>query len=58
MKIPYTTEIREDTGLYNGKVGMWLFLASEVMLFGALFLRLCVTLRIGAREEVSGRMDC
>lgn len=47
MKIPYTTEIREDTGLYNGKVGMWLFLASEVMLFGALFSAY-VFLRIGA----------
>lgn len=49
MKIPYTTEIREDTGLYNGKVGMWLFLASELMLFGALFSAY-VLLRIGARE--------
>lgn len=49
MKIPYTTEIREDTGLYNGKVGMWLFLASEVMLFGALFSAY-VLLRIGAWE--------
>jgi heme/copper-type cytochrome/quinol oxidase subunit 3 len=25
------------TGMYNGKFGLWLFLASEVMLFGALF---------------------
>lgn len=49
MAIPYTTEIREDTGLYNGKVGMWLFLASEVMLFGALFSAY-VFLRINARE--------
>jgi cytochrome c oxidase subunit 3 len=49
MKIPYTTDIREDTGLYNGKLGMWLFLASEVMLFGALFSAY-VFLRIGARE--------
>jgi cytochrome c oxidase subunit 3 len=49
MAIPYTTEIREDTGLYNGKLGMWLFLASEVMLFGALFSAY-VFLRIGARE--------
>ena len=37
MEIPYTTHAREDTGLYNAKVGIWLFLASEVMLFGALF---------------------
>ena len=49
MKIPYTTEIREDTGLYNAKVGMWLFLASEAMLFGALFSAY-VFLRIGAWE--------
>lgn len=37
MDIPYTSAPREDTGLYNAKVGIWLFLASEVMLFGALF---------------------
>src|ERR671935_806974 len=37
MEIPYTVEIRRDTGLTNGKIGIWLFLASEVMLFGALF---------------------
>jgi cytochrome c oxidase subunit 3 len=35
MDIPYTVEIRRDTGLINGKIGIWLFLASEVMLFGA-----------------------
>jgi heme/copper-type cytochrome/quinol oxidase subunit 3 len=35
--IPYTTEIRPDTGLTNPKLGIWLFLASEVMLFGSLF---------------------
>ena len=37
MEIPYTVEARRDTGLTNGKIGIWLFLASEVMLFGALF---------------------
>ena len=37
MEIPYTVETRPDTGLANGKLGIWLFLASEVMLFGALF---------------------
>ncbi len=37
MDIPYTVQPREDTGLFNAKVGIWLFLASEVMLFGALF---------------------
>jgi len=35
--IPYTVKPRLDTGLYNAKFGIWLFLASEVMLFGALF---------------------
>ena len=35
--IPYNVEPRPDTGLYNAKLGIWLFLASEVMLFGALF---------------------
>lgn len=45
--IPYTVEAREDTGLYNAKLGIWLFLASEVMLFGALFSSY-VLLRTGA----------
>jgi len=47
MDIPYTTEPRPDTGLYNAKLGIWLFLASEVMLFGALFSSY-VLLRTGA----------
>ena len=37
MEIPYTSDIRPDTGVYNAKLGIWLFLASEVMLFGGLF---------------------
>jgi cytochrome c oxidase subunit 3 len=37
MDIPYTINARPDTGLYNAKLGIWLFLASEVMLFGGLF---------------------
>ena len=37
MDIPYTVKDRPDTGLYNAKLGIWLFLASEVMLFGGLF---------------------
>lgn len=45
--IPYTVEIRPDTGLNNVKIGIWLFLASEVMLFGALFASY-ILLRIGA----------
>lgn len=49
MDIPYTVQPRPDTGLYNAKVGIWLFLASEVMLFGALFSAY-ILLRVGAPE--------
>ena len=37
MEIPYIVDEREDTGLINSKLGIWIFLASEVMLFGGLF---------------------
>ena len=37
MEIPYTVTARPDTGLWNAKIGIWLFLGSEVMLFGGLF---------------------
>ena len=37
IEIPYNVEERKVTGLYNSKLGIWLFLASEIMLFGALF---------------------
>ncbi|OED34957.1 hypothetical protein AB834_05405 [PVC group bacterium (ex Bugula neritina AB1)] len=37
MKIPFAVEERPDTGLNNGRFGIWLFLASELMLFGGLF---------------------
>src|SRR6187401_2222939 len=47
MDIPYTFAERRDTGLTNGKIGIWLFLASEVMLFGALFATY-ILLRTGA----------
>ena len=47
MEIPYTVTARPDTGLWNAKIGIWLFLASEVMLFGGLFSSY-VFLRIGA----------
>lgn len=47
MEIPYTVEARPDTGLYNAKVGIWLFLASEVMLFGGLFSAY-ILLRVGS----------
>lgn len=46
MDIPYTVKPRPDTGVYNAKLGVWLFLASEVMLFGGLFSAY-IFLRIG-----------
>ncbi len=47
MEIPYTVTARPDTGLWNAKIGVWLFLASEVMLFGGLFSSY-IFLRLGA----------
>ncbi len=47
MAIPYTVEARPDTGLNNVKIGIWLFLASEVMLFGGLFAGYII-LRVGS----------
>ena len=47
VEIPYAVKPHPVTGLYNGKLGIWLFLASEVMLFGALFSTY-VLLRVGA----------
>lgn len=47
MEIPYTVKNRPDTGLYNAKIGVWLFLASEVMLFGG-FFSAYVLLRAGS----------
>jgi cytochrome c oxidase subunit III len=37
LEIPYTTSARPDTGVTNPTLGIWLFLASEIMLFGSLF---------------------
>jgi heme/copper-type cytochrome/quinol oxidase subunit 3 len=56
MDIPYTVESRPDTGLTNGKLGIWLFLASEVMLFGALFSSYII-LRIGAPVWPHGTLN-
>ncbi len=47
MEIPYVVTPRKDTGLFNSKIAIWLFLASEVMLFGGLFSGY-VFLRLGA----------
>lgn len=47
--LPYTVEPHPVTGVYSGKLGTWLFLASEIMLFGALFSAY-VLLRVTAPE--------
>ncbi len=47
MGLPCEVKPHPITGLYNGKFAIWLFLASEVMLFGALFSSY-VLLRVGA----------
>ncbi|HXG73155.1 MAG TPA: cbb3-type cytochrome c oxidase subunit I, partial [Gemmatimonadaceae bacterium] len=46
-EIPYTVAQRPDTRINNVSLGMWLFIASEVMLFGGLFSAY-VLLRAGA----------
>ena len=56
MDIPYTVQPRPDTGVYNAKMGIWLFLASEVMLFGGLFSAY-VLLRVGADEWPHGWLN-
>jgi cytochrome c oxidase subunit III len=56
VEIPYTVEPRPDSGLANGKLGIWLFLASEVMLFGALFSTY-ILLRVGAPEWPHGELS-
>lgn len=55
-EIPYTVEPRKDTGLWNAKLGIWLFLASEVMLFGGLFSAY-VFLRLGADRWPHGLLN-
>jgi cytochrome c oxidase subunit III len=54
MNIPYTVDRRADTGVTNVTMGIWLFLASEVMLFGALFSAYTL-LRISAPAWPHGR---
>ena len=56
MEIPYIVDARPDTGLNNSKLGIWLFLASEVMLFGALFSTYII-LRVGAPEWPHGELN-
>ncbi len=51
MQIPHEVIPRRDTGLYNAKIGIWIFLASEVMLFGGLFSAYAF-LRLGVQTGV------
>ena len=46
-EIPWTSTPRPDTRTTNGRLGIWLFLASEAMFFGSLFSAY-VLLRAGA----------
>ncbi len=48
-EIPYVEEARPDTGVSNGTVGILLFLASEVMFFGALVASYTL-LRLSAQD--------
>ncbi|MDP6777615.1 MAG: cytochrome c oxidase subunit 3 [Candidatus Latescibacteria bacterium] len=55
-EIPYIVKPHPVTGIYNAKFGTWLFLASEVMLFGALFSSY-VLLRVGAEAWPLGSKE-
>ena len=48
--IPWQLEERPDTGTTNGRLAIWLFLASEVLFFGALFSAYLL-LRLGQEAE-------
>lgn len=51
--IPWTYQRRDDTGTTNIRVGVWLLIASEAMLFAALFASV-VMLRGGADRWPDG----
>lgn len=53
MEIRHIVEPHPDTGINNSKLGIWLFLASEVMLFGALFSSL-ILLRVSSLSWPNG----
>lgn len=54
--IPYVYEPHPVTGVTNAKLGIWLFLASEVMLFGALFSTYII-LRNGSTDWPTGELN-
>ena len=51
--IPYIVQERPDTGFNNATLGIWLFLSSEIMLFGGLFSAYML-LRTGAAHWPAG----
>ncbi len=53
LVIPYRVKPHPLTGVTSGKLGLWLFLASEVMLFGALFSSY-VLIRVGSTSWPTG----
>jgi cytochrome c oxidase subunit III len=55
MEIAHIVEPHPETGVVNSKLGIWLFLASEVMLFGSLFSTYII-LRVGSVEWPHGSM--
>lgn len=56
MEIPYVVEERPDTGFNNATLGIWLFLSSEIMLFGALFSSY-ILLRTSAAQWPTGSSE-
>jgi len=54
--IPYANEPRPDTGLRNNRLGLWLVLASEIMLFAGLFSALAF-LRIGSTDWPTSALE-
>jgi heme/copper-type cytochrome/quinol oxidase subunit 3 len=54
--IPFSDQPHPITGFTNGKLGTWLFLASEVMLFGALFSAY-LTIRLGSAIWPHGELN-
>ncbi|MEO1936954.1 MAG: cytochrome c oxidase subunit 3 [Myxococcales bacterium] len=50
IELPYQLEPHPMTGVTSGKLGIWIFLSSEIMLFGALFSSY-VLLRVSSPAE-------
>jgi heme/copper-type cytochrome/quinol oxidase subunit 3 len=55
--VPWTYTTRADTGTTNVRVGIWLFLASEAMLFGSLISAYVLLRAGGATWAGTGTLD-